>query len=236
MITRNRIQTIAVGAACFAIASIGVRADVSSSISPPVYGIADGADRALVARVDATGHLQIGGTVAVANMPAQQMVAGTVSVTNFPSTQPVSGQVSITNLPATQSVKVVSSTPVLLLMIAGIHDGSIGLEGAFFDASDVNRTPYQVAVGKTLVVDVLSVRCPLPAGQSIEASFNADGAAGNVSFGLALVPQGGVLAGTAQWGLSLPAGMSLNLFGSRNSTTGEGLCQGSLAGHLVDAS
>lgn len=63
-----------------------------------------------IAKVDADGNLQVGGsvgvsgTVNVGNLPATQAVNGTVDVGNLPSSQTVNGTVNVGNLPATQAV------------------------------------------------------------------------------------------------------------------------------------
>ncbi|MCZ8310943.1 MAG: hypothetical protein O9320_08815 [Magnetospirillum sp.] len=46
------------------------------------------------------GTLNVGGTVAISNLPATQPVSGTVAVSNFPGTQPVSGPLTDTQLRA----------------------------------------------------------------------------------------------------------------------------------------
>jgi len=93
----------------------------------------------------AQGTTQVGGTVAVSNLPATQAVSGSVAVNNFPSSQnvavsnfpstqnvavtgtaDVSGTVAVSNFPSTQSVSV-SGTPsvnVSSLPAVQMADGS----------------------------------------------------------------------------------------------------------------
>lgn len=127
----SRKRTIVIGAACFALASIAVRADsLPPNAVPPgrIEAIADATDTGRTVSVNGSGELSardqgardrldqvnsqlaqglavdVRGQVEVANFPPTQAVTGTVVVANLPAQQTVSGTVSVSNFPATQPV------------------------------------------------------------------------------------------------------------------------------------
>jgi hypothetical protein len=86
-----RYTSIAVLAFTLGSASV-VLAAGSGAMQLPVFRIADATNPEHLAKVDATGNLQ----VSVSNQPATQQISGTVNVGNFPATQAVTGTVNVT--------------------------------------------------------------------------------------------------------------------------------------------
>jgi hypothetical protein len=69
----------AIGATFFALGGLGVAEASNLGITQVAFSSGSGTN---VAHVDASGNLQVGGKVAVANLPATQPVSGTVEVGN----------------------------------------------------------------------------------------------------------------------------------------------------------
>ena len=122
---RTKVQTIAVGAACFALASLVVRADTTPVPPGQISAISDGHDQSLRVKVASSGELSASDagtrsrldTVNAKLAPlgfdenglrvsatGHVAVDGTVTVANLPMMQAITGTVAVTNFPATQPV------------------------------------------------------------------------------------------------------------------------------------
>ena len=156
----QRLRTVGIGAACFLIASVGVRAETSLPVGLPqglIRGIADANDASRTARVTSTGDLATRDQATLdrldlVNAKLQPLAytsdglrvsaTGSVTVTNLPQTQQIAGTVTVANLPTSQTVSgavTVSNLPAVqpvsgTVTVANLADSSMApTSGAIAD-------------------------------------------------------------------------------------------------------
>jgi hypothetical protein len=158
-LTASQLTAIAVA---FAFAAVLYPAGARASSALINAVITDPTNTSHQAHVDASGNLQVGGSVNVANTPNVN-VANTpnVNVGNFPSTQEVSGTVNVGNFPAAQSVQEQNGV--------ALHPFEAHQQFDFPSSGEIlNATVFTASQGQRVVITYVYGREGLASNQQAE--------------------------------------------------------------------
>jgi hypothetical protein len=198
------------------------------------------------AKVDASGNLQVGGTVNVGNTP-------NVNVGNFPATTSASqsgnwtvGLNSGTNVgvdPSANTVKVDSTSPLGVTSADDPGRAAYQIEKDFqiLEPNFLGETTFIVPVGKRLVIRFVSTSAFLPVGQNLVGGYNVDTYIDGVivRYFLSAAPTGSqdnfALYTSAQETLIYAEGL-VRIQLERSDVTGDASLSVAMSGYLIDCS
>lgn len=217
----SKVSSVIVAGSAAAVLSLGgvMVADAAAPSPPPQP------PQPVTVENDSTKPVPVQGAVDVGNLPASQKVEGTVDVGNLPVTQQVQGTVNVGN------------TLPLEPLTTGCRMELFEVPGGDFGRCDID-----VPSGKRVVIETISAHADIPSSQHIVQVVFQLGPNPYEDLYLNMHPQGPyagtrtTFTGTEQVRAYVnEPGRDINIYGHRNSSTGNGYLYVTVSGYLVPA-